>query len=82
MPGSPPRAVLGRLVLPAVAVLLASCTATVPGTGTAPPGAGAPPGLERFYGQQLAWGPCAPLAVTAADVVAAVEKLRIEKGSV
>ncbi len=60
-----------RLAAVAAAVaLVTSCTATVPGTGTAAPGADAPPGLERFYDQQLSWGPCAPFAVTAADAQA------------
>jgi pimeloyl-ACP methyl ester carboxylesterase len=67
MQGSPTL----RLAAVAAAVaLVTSCTATVPGTGTAAPGAGAPPGLERFYGQQLSWGPCAPFAVTADDAEA------------
>ncbi|MER5393930.1 alpha/beta hydrolase [Saccharopolyspora sp. NPDC002686] len=26
-----------------------------------------PPGLERFYGQELSWGPCAPYARTESD---------------
>ncbi|MEY8039811.1 alpha/beta hydrolase [Saccharopolyspora cebuensis] len=29
-----------------------------------------PPGLERFYGQRLSWGPCAPYASSASDRIA------------
>lgn len=29
-----------------------------------------PPGLERFYGQQLSWGPCADFAATDSDAAA------------
>ncbi|MDN5750286.1 MAG: alpha/beta hydrolase, partial [Pseudonocardia sp.] len=51
----------------ALALLAAGCATAVGGQGVV---AGTPPGLEPFYGQELAWGPCAPFAVTAADAEA------------
>jgi pimeloyl-ACP methyl ester carboxylesterase len=45
------------------AVVAAACTSATTGTAgaaAAPP----PPGLERYYGQTLEWGPCAPFAKT------------------
>jgi pimeloyl-ACP methyl ester carboxylesterase len=63
-------------VLPAVAVaaVLASCSAAVPGTPSAGvslekvgPAGAVPAGLEEFYGQTLAWGDCEPFATTAND---------------
>jgi pimeloyl-ACP methyl ester carboxylesterase len=50
----------------AVAALVAGCTTTTAGRGAAA-GAGVPPGLESFYDQEPAWGPCAPFAVAPAD---------------
>lgn len=54
-------------VLAALAgIAVTSCSAPVgPQVGLAP--APVPAGLERFYGQQLGWGPCAPLATDADD---------------
>jgi pimeloyl-ACP methyl ester carboxylesterase len=52
-------------------LLLAGCTQVVAGVPSAAPGAPASdvaPGLERFYDQQLAWGPCAPFATTPDDL--------------
>lgn len=54
-------------VLGAVAVVLGGCAQVVPGVAVPDPAASAPPGLERFYGQQLAWGPCVPFAATEED---------------
>lgn len=48
----------------AAAALLASCSAGG-ATGNAVPGAD--PGLERFYDQQLSWGPCGDFAITDRD---------------
>lgn len=50
----------------AVAALVAGCTTTTAGRGVAA-GAAVPPGMESFYDQELAWGPCAPFAVTPDD---------------
>ena len=49
------------------AVLLGGCAQVVPGVAVPDPAGSAPPGLEAFYGQQLAWGPCAPFAATEED---------------
>lgn len=75
-----PRAVRGprRRRVPTLAalavtgLLLAGCAGggeSGPGSAGPPPdpGATAPPGLESFYRQQLAWGPCLPFAQTADD---------------
>lgn len=53
----------------ALALLAAGCSATTDGRGVAA-GTGAPPGLERFYGQEPVWEPCAPFAVTDTDAEA------------
>ncbi|MGI5128576.1 alpha/beta hydrolase [Pseudonocardia sp. CA-107938] len=45
------------------AVAVAACGAAAPPTSPAP----VPPGLERFYAQQLAWGPCDSFAPTPED---------------
>jgi pimeloyl-ACP methyl ester carboxylesterase len=50
-----------------LALILAGCTQVVTGIPSAAPAAAAPPGLERFYGQQLSWGPCEPYAMTPED---------------
>ena len=61
------------LLAPVLTVALTALTAcgappatgdpTVAPTPSAPPSVDAvPPGLERFYGQSLSWGPCAPFA--------------------
>ncbi|HET9142526.1 alpha/beta hydrolase [Actinophytocola sp.] len=53
--------------------MLAACTTTSPGTAVAPdierrgPTGPVPPGLEKFYGQSLSWGECAPYARTDFD---------------
>jgi pimeloyl-ACP methyl ester carboxylesterase len=55
----------------AVALLALVATAcTVPTSGIPGRGEGdpPPPELSRFYGQQLAWGPCKPFAGTVGDV--------------
>jgi pimeloyl-ACP methyl ester carboxylesterase len=49
------------------AVLLGGCAQVVPGVAVPDPAGSAPPGLEAFYDQQLAWGPCAPFAATEED---------------
>ncbi|MBC3192822.1 alpha/beta fold hydrolase [Pseudonocardia sp. C8] len=58
-------------VAAALAVLtglaVTSCAAPAAGPPAEPGPAPVPPGLERFYGQRLAWGPCAPLATNADD---------------
>lgn len=54
-------------VLGVAAVVLGACAQVVPGVAVPDPAAAAPPGLERFYGQQLAWGPCVPFAGTPED---------------
>jgi len=51
--------------LAAIAVTSCSAPAVGPPVGLGP--APVPPGLERFYDQQLSWGPCAPLATNADD---------------
>ena len=51
--------------LAGIAVTSCSAPAVGPPVGLAP--ASVPPGLERFYDQQLSWGPCAPLATNADD---------------
>jgi pimeloyl-ACP methyl ester carboxylesterase len=50
-----------------VALLLGACAQVVPGTAVPDAAVNAPPGLEVFYGQDLAWGPCAPFAATEED---------------
>jgi pimeloyl-ACP methyl ester carboxylesterase len=74
-----PRSTVTLLLAPVMVVALAALTACGPPavTGDAPPPAAAPsappsadavpPGLERFYAQSLAWGPCAPFATSADD---------------
>ncbi|HWN26347.1 MAG TPA: alpha/beta fold hydrolase, partial [Actinomycetospora sp.] len=63
-----PRVLAVRAALVGLAALvLGACAQVVPGTAVPDPAVSAPPGLERFYGQELAWGPCAPFASTAED---------------
>jgi pimeloyl-ACP methyl ester carboxylesterase len=62
-----PRSVLIAAVAGLAALLLGACAQVVPGTAVPDPAGSAPPGLEAFYGQQLTWGPCAPLATTDED---------------
>jgi pimeloyl-ACP methyl ester carboxylesterase len=50
-----------------VALVLGACAQVVPGTAVPDADVSAPPGLEVFYGQDLAWGPCAPFAATEED---------------
>lgn len=62
------------LLLSAVVVLLAACAQTTTGTPAAAEGDPPPAQLERFYGQKLTWGPCAPFATTADDASAFASK--------
>jgi pimeloyl-ACP methyl ester carboxylesterase len=67
-----PRARLGRVpvvaaVLAAVALLVGACAQAIPGTAVPDVAASAPPGLETFYAQRLAWGPCGDYAATDED---------------
>jgi pimeloyl-ACP methyl ester carboxylesterase len=67
------RSTVFALLLAAALTAVAGCSAPAP-TPTPPPTAAAdptatpatpdavPPGLERFYGQTLSWGACAPFA--------------------
>ena len=54
----------------AALALLAGCTQTMAGTAGPGEAAPAPAGLERFYGQQLDWGPCRSFARSDDDVKA------------
>lgn len=49
-----------------VAVLAAGLAACTPTPG-GPPNPGVSPELQRFYAQQLSWGPCGPFATDALD---------------
>ncbi|WP_300013099.1 alpha/beta hydrolase [Pseudonocardia sp.] len=51
----------------AAVLLTTACITTTGGRGSAAGGAVPPPGLESFYDQQPAWGPCAPFAVGDGD---------------
>lgn len=69
------------LVIP----LLASCTSVIEGTGKpgvslekAGPAGTVPAGLEKFYGQQLAWQDCAPFATTGSSKSAFGSKRDVE----
>lgn len=62
--GAPRRA--RRAGLGAVALCMLAATACAQ-AGPAEPAAPVPAGLERFYGQQLTWGPCESFATTEAD---------------
>lgn len=58
------------LLAAACCLTLAACTQGPAASGAGPSGAptvtrGPLPGLEKFYGQKLTWGPCAPFATTA-----------------
>ena len=66
------RAVLASAVVSVLA--LAGCSSVVPGTPVAGvrfeqpgPAGTVPSGLERFYGQKLAWSNCEPFATTRDD---------------
>jgi pimeloyl-ACP methyl ester carboxylesterase len=66
--GRRPRVLAVRAaVLGLVALVLGACAQVVPGSAVPDPAVSAPPGLERFYGQELAWGPCAPFAASEVD---------------
>ena len=70
-------------------LVLAGCSTVITGTPTAGttlerrgPAGAIPPGLERFYGQQVAWSPCEPFATVRDDRTAfrtkGVECTRVE----
>ncbi|MBN9109338.1 MAG: alpha/beta hydrolase [Pseudonocardia sp.] len=65
---SPRRAALAALAAVA-GVALASCTVPTAGVAMAATATSghAPPELDRYYTQQLAWGPCTPFAGNDAD---------------
>ncbi len=52
----------GRLGAVVLGVLAAAACSSAPAKGAHAPPAPVPAGLERYYAQQLAWGPCAPFA--------------------
>lgn len=56
-----------RAVLVAAALCAAAVSACAPASASVSDTGAAPPGLERFYGQQLAWGPCDAFATTPSD---------------
>lgn len=58
--------VVRRLAVVAVSVVAVSACAVAPALAAAEPGP-VPGGLERYYGQQLAWGPCDGFASTDQD---------------
>ncbi|WP_186763160.1 alpha/beta hydrolase [Lentzea tibetensis] len=69
------------LVIP----LVASCTALVEGTATPGvsfekrgPAGTVPSGLDKFYGQQLAWSDCAPYATTGSSRQAYGSRANVE----
>lgn len=53
-----------RLGVVVLGVMAATACSSAAGQTPAPTGAPVPAGLERFYAQQLAWGPCTPFART------------------
>jgi pimeloyl-ACP methyl ester carboxylesterase len=55
---------LAAALCSAVAVL-AACTQSTTGSASPGPGAEAAPDLQRFYAQQLSWGPCVDFATNA-----------------
>ncbi|HXV94582.1 MAG TPA: alpha/beta hydrolase [Pseudonocardia sp.] len=63
--------VRSRFAVPAavltVLCAVAACSPSTAGAPTAAPGP-VPPGLERFYAQELSWGPCDEFATTPNDV--------------
>ena len=66
--GRRPRVLAVRAaVLGLVALVLGACAQVVPGSAVPDAAVSAPPGLERFYAQELAWGPCAPFAAGDVD---------------
>jgi pimeloyl-ACP methyl ester carboxylesterase len=60
-------AVLAALACIAGTSCSLSATGAATGAAAAPPEAPVPAELERFYDQQLSWGPCAPLATNDDD---------------